>query len=396
MMVSNADISDSQQDQSLVQTGDSLAAANMKFASHLCYLIAKIYPGKFEDKISLLGETTKNEILKGDRVEFLKYATFEAMMMTEVWEYAVALQNQGEPDILSFQTFIPFKIMYATELYERQYNEKSLKYAEYLTNGVEKLSKQVGLSVLEPEVLGLAKLGYSLRRKVEEQISLGKTMLKAKENATNEKHSWLKKLDRMEKVVLGFEVEEIVESFENLQVKQISRQIVQDEVSTQNYVETSDQNYGQNYGQNKSQNHGQNHGQNKGQNYGQNYRQNSVENYQNTNQNNNVNQQNYYEESRTITKSRSNTDASANSVQFYQAPPNQENKIEQYNNAPVRPNNIPLTPVQEMKQPPLSSPMQTINMFKKPASPVNSYKNPEVGINQGLTNYKIVVGTLKF
>ena len=41
-----SDISEIEHSQSLVQTGDSLAAANMKFASHLCYLIAKIYPGK--------------------------------------------------------------------------------------------------------------------------------------------------------------------------------------------------------------------------------------------------------------------------------------------------------------------------------------------------------------
>ena len=212
MMVSNSDISENsviERSQSLIQTGDSLAAANMKFASHLCYLIAKIYPGKLEDKISLLGETTKNEILKSDRVEFLKFATFEAIMMTEVWEYAVALQNSNNnlDNLIAFQTFAPFKIMYATELYERQYIEKSLKYAECLTNNLEKLSGRLGTMEFKNEISGLAKLGYGLRRKVEEQISLGKTMLRAKENATNDKHSWLRKLDGMENVVLGFKNE---------------------------------------------------------------------------------------------------------------------------------------------------------------------------------------------
>lgn len=121
--------------------GDSLYNRGDLFAAQFCYLMAQVPFGKYcnvnQDSVLMSNSAaTIRLILLGasHHKSFKEFATNEAIMMTEIYEYACTL-NDEKFSIVDFQ---PYKYLLATRMLDYGLNFKSLTYLEQVTKHIQK------------------------------------------------------------------------------------------------------------------------------------------------------------------------------------------------------------------------------------------------------------------
>lgn len=127
MIISNCTDKPDLVKRSIIALGDSLASRGDVFGSQFCYLLMDPQFTDFSDsqmvngKIGLLGVSLQQKTLK-------EFATNEAIMMTEIYEYARSLSVENY-FIVSLQKY---KFLLATNMLDYGMQLKSLLYMEYM------------------------------------------------------------------------------------------------------------------------------------------------------------------------------------------------------------------------------------------------------------------------
>ena len=132
--------------------GDSLYNSGDLFAAQFCYLMAQVGFGKYQNvnQESMLMSNSANAIrliLLGSshHRKFKDFATNEAIIMTEIYEYACTL-NADTFSIIDFQ---PYKYLLATRLLDYGMQFKSLMYLEQIAVHIQKNPTKYLVSFIE-------------------------------------------------------------------------------------------------------------------------------------------------------------------------------------------------------------------------------------------------------
>lgn len=131
--------------------GDSLYNRGDLFAAQFCYLMAQVGFGKYpnvnqETGLMLSSSNAIRLILLGSshRKPFKDFATNEAIMMTEIYEYACALND----DSFSIVDFQPYKYLLATRLIDYGMHVRALMYLEQISYHIQR-----NVTKYEPEFI---------------------------------------------------------------------------------------------------------------------------------------------------------------------------------------------------------------------------------------------------
>lgn len=145
--------------------GDTLHNRGELFGAQFCYLIAKVEFSKYSDvrnDVSMILNSTSNAvrlILLGAscyKSSFVDFASDEAIIMTEIYEYACALADR-QFSIVEFQ---PYKYLLGTRMLDYGFHLKSLLYMEQIALHIQKNPNKYERSFME-KVYNLAdKLKY--------------------------------------------------------------------------------------------------------------------------------------------------------------------------------------------------------------------------------------------
>lgn len=121
--------------------GDSLYNRGDLFAAQFCYLMAQVGFGKYsnvnhETGLMLSSSNAIRLILLGSshRKPFKEFATNEAIMMTEIYEYACALND----DSFSIVDFQPYKFLLASRMIDYGMHVRALLYLEQISYHIQK------------------------------------------------------------------------------------------------------------------------------------------------------------------------------------------------------------------------------------------------------------------
>lgn len=132
--------------------GDSLYNRSDLFAAQFCYLMAQVGFGKYsnvnqESGLMLSSSNAIRLILLGSshRKPFKDFATNDAIMMTEIYEYACALND----DSFSIVDFQPYKYLLATRLIDYGMHVRALMYLEQISYHIQK-----NVTKYEPDFIG--------------------------------------------------------------------------------------------------------------------------------------------------------------------------------------------------------------------------------------------------
>ncbi|KAM3177113.1 hypothetical protein ACTXT7_005124 [Hymenolepis weldensis] len=138
---------------SLERMGESLLARRLLFAAHLCFLLASSYSDQgttaiphLHSRIWLLGVTAptpkSSEESSGRFVMTteVERASTEAIQLTEVYEFALALATRDKHFFLS--NFLPFKFAYCLRLIDAGLIETAFRYLEVLSDSISTLLEQ--------------------------------------------------------------------------------------------------------------------------------------------------------------------------------------------------------------------------------------------------------------
>lgn len=136
MIISNPSISNTELDRKAIITmGDTLHNRGDLFAAQFCYLMAKVEFSKFSDvkhDVPLILNNTTNAIrlillgVSCYKSSFAEFASDEAIIMTEIYEYANALADNR----FSIVEFQPYKYLLGTRMLDYGLHFKSLLYME--------------------------------------------------------------------------------------------------------------------------------------------------------------------------------------------------------------------------------------------------------------------------
>nr|XP_036232878.1 uncharacterized protein LOC106615086 isoform X8 [Bactrocera oleae] len=133
MILSNTSQKPELDRKSITTLGDSLLNRGDLFAAHFCYLMAQVGFGCYQE--SATQETTLQQhlpklvLLGSSHYKFFNdFAANEAIMMTEIYEYACSLND----DKFSLVEFQPYKYLLATRLLDYGYNLRCLMYFEQI------------------------------------------------------------------------------------------------------------------------------------------------------------------------------------------------------------------------------------------------------------------------
>ncbi|XP_049821203.1 protein transport protein Sec16A-like isoform X4 [Aethina tumida] len=166
----------------IASLGDTLAQRGSFYAAQFCYLMAQVGFGPKDDaetRMCLLGSDHGRP--------FGQFATNEAIHMTEIYEYAIGL-NDPQFVIPEFQIY---KYLLATRLADRGLLEKSLAYLEKLSGYI--IANPTGVpSALIDNVCNLAD-----RLKFSDPVGdadVDETEFGANLETSRPDHSWLKEL----------------------------------------------------------------------------------------------------------------------------------------------------------------------------------------------------------
>ncbi|CDI98046.1 protein transport protein sec16a [Echinococcus multilocularis] len=145
--------------EALERMGESLLARRLLFAAHLCFLLAASSaasaPPHMPSRIWLIGLAMPKSEERGFPAEdghFVMTATVErapteAVQLTEIYEYALALATRDRHFFLPH--LLPFKFAYCLRLIDAGLIEKAFRYLEVLSNSLSTLLEQ---EVEEPDL----------------------------------------------------------------------------------------------------------------------------------------------------------------------------------------------------------------------------------------------------
>lgn len=166
MIISNPSQTNDELDRKAIVTmGDTLHNRGDLFGAQFCYIMAKVEFSKYSDvkhDASVILNNTTNAVrlvLLGSncyRPTFAEFATDEAIIMTEIYEYACTLAN-SQFSIVEFQ---PFKYLLGTRMLDYGFHLKSLMYMEQVAQHIQKYSHQYDRSFVEKVYTMADKLKY--------------------------------------------------------------------------------------------------------------------------------------------------------------------------------------------------------------------------------------------
>ncbi|XP_022646073.1 uncharacterized protein LOC111243950 isoform X3 [Varroa destructor] len=126
MILSNPSIKPENDARSIIMMGDVLLSRGCLCAAHFCYLMAQVDFGEFCDKsckLVLLGSSHL-------QTNFSSFATNEAIMCTEIYEYAQSLSNPG----YALPSLASYKFLHAKRLIALGFVQEALAYCERLAH----------------------------------------------------------------------------------------------------------------------------------------------------------------------------------------------------------------------------------------------------------------------
>lgn len=138
MILSNTSQKPELDRKAITTLGDSLFHNGDVYGSHFCYLMAQVGFGKYEPwtpetvnsgsapKLILLGSSPLRS--------FKEFATTEAIMMTEIYEYAVTLNDES----YMIGEYQPYKFTLATRLLDYGHQLKAFLYMEQLAKNIKR------------------------------------------------------------------------------------------------------------------------------------------------------------------------------------------------------------------------------------------------------------------
>ncbi|KAL5961489.1 Protein transport protein Sec16A [Taenia solium] len=145
--------------EALERMGESLLARRLLFAAHLCFLLAASSatsaPPHMPSRIWLIGvsmpKSEEGASLAEDghyvMTAMVERAPTEAVQLTEIYEYALALATRDRHFFLP--QFLPFKFAYCLRLIDAGFIEKAFRYLEVLSNSLFMLLEQ---EIEEPDL----------------------------------------------------------------------------------------------------------------------------------------------------------------------------------------------------------------------------------------------------
>lgn len=142
MIISNPSQKPELDRKAIITLGDSLHNRGDLFAAQFCYLMAKVEFSRYSDvkpdTSVILNNATHavRLILLGASCHknFNDFATDEAIIMTEIYEYACTLSNDNY-SIIEFQ---PYKYLLGTRMLDYGFHLKSLMYMEQVAAHIQK------------------------------------------------------------------------------------------------------------------------------------------------------------------------------------------------------------------------------------------------------------------
>lgn len=166
MIISNPSQSNAELDRrAIITMGDTLHNRGELFGAQFCYLMAKVEFSKYSDvkpDTSMILSNTANAvrlILLGAscyKSSFAEFATDEAIIMTEIYEYACALAN-SQFSIVEFQ---PYKFLLGARMLDYGFHLKSLLYMEQVAIHIQKNPNQFDRSFIQKVYNMADKLKY--------------------------------------------------------------------------------------------------------------------------------------------------------------------------------------------------------------------------------------------
>lgn len=153
MIISNASQKPELDRKAIATMGDTLNNRGDLFAAQFCYLIAKVEFGRYADvrpetaviinnaanivRLVLLGASCHKN--------FTEFSTDEAIIMTEIYEYACSLSN----DNFSIVEFQPYKYLLGTRMLDYGFHLKTLMYMEQIAAHIQKNPTQYERNFIE-------------------------------------------------------------------------------------------------------------------------------------------------------------------------------------------------------------------------------------------------------
>lgn len=155
MIVSNPSQANVELDRKAIITmGDTLHNRGDLFAAQFCYLMAKVEFSKFSDvkpDASIILSSSAHAsrlILLGAscyKASFREFASDEAIIMTEIYEYACTLANSH----FSIVEFQPYKFLLGTRMLDYGLHLKALLYMEQVALHIQKSPNYYERSFIE-------------------------------------------------------------------------------------------------------------------------------------------------------------------------------------------------------------------------------------------------------
>lgn len=126
MILSNPSIKPENDARSIITMGDVLMSRGCLCAAHFCYIMAQVEFGDFRDKSAKLVLLSTSH----QQTTFDLFATNEAIICTEIYEYAQSLSNPGYvlPSLASY------KFLHAKRLIDLGFVQEALAYCERLAH----------------------------------------------------------------------------------------------------------------------------------------------------------------------------------------------------------------------------------------------------------------------
>ncbi|XP_053951524.1 uncharacterized protein LOC128858940 isoform X2 [Anastrepha ludens] len=198
MILSNTSQKPELDRKSITTLGDSLLNRGDLFAAHFCYLMAQVGFGRYQESAtqeSTLQQHLPKLVLLGSShyKTFNDFATNEAIMMTEIYEYACSLNDEK----FSLVEFQPYKYLLATRLLDYGYHLRSLMYFEQIALHIQRDSSKYEPSFINKIYEFADRLKYYdpvLERSVDDQQQDADGNLNNSQLTNFEDQKWLQDL----------------------------------------------------------------------------------------------------------------------------------------------------------------------------------------------------------
>uniref|UniRef100_A0A1B0CTM0 Protein transport protein sec16 n=1 Tax=Lutzomyia longipalpis TaxID=7200 RepID=A0A1B0CTM0_LUTLO len=140
MIISNTSQKPELNIKAITTLGDSLYNRGDVFGAHFCYLMAQVNFGKYrnvnQDSSQMSNTSTSPRLIllgSSPHRPFKQFATSEAIMMTEIYEYACTLNDEK----FSVTEFQPFKYILASRMLDYGLQLKALLYMEQISKHIQ-------------------------------------------------------------------------------------------------------------------------------------------------------------------------------------------------------------------------------------------------------------------